>query len=518
LFARPVAGAAAYAGGADLLIGMNPDKRLPSHIVGAGTGTIPAWFAFDGIMDEIRIHNRALGADDLARLRAGVPAPGSPALSARLLPAGPKGPARFGAYYTKLAYEDGWDALWPVGPAADIVVRFDDSPVKVIFWRGTRYGPAWVMDNGQWIADQSFETWDGIDGCFEHMEDPRCLNSNVRILESTEARAVVHWRYAPMSSRDHRWRVEETAGWGLWVDEYYYFYPDRTCVRKMVWTTEALGAGSPSEVQETIPLCEPGQNAEDILNPDALTLLNLNGESRTYSWPGEMDSPAKSRNLLPANPNIQVVNLKSKLKPFIVFEPGCRMTVYIGRVRKAVADFSAYNHWPVSLLPSDGRFAIGPDRVSSFSISYTDPPRHEEKDGTTWAAWIYGAAEGASPALAALGRSWAKAPELRVTGGGFASRGYDIGQRAYVLDAAASGRTGDLRGEIQASDASPVVNVALFVKNWSEAGAALTLGGRAVAPGRGFKVGHIRTLEGTDLAVWFAAETKAPLSFVLSPR
>ena len=211
------------------------------------------------------------------------------------------------------------------------------------------------------------------------MEDPRCLYSNVRILESTEARAVVHWRYAPVSSRNHLWRVEETAGWGLWVDEYYYFYPDRTCVRKVVWSADALGAGSPSQIQETIPLCEPGQNAEDILNPDAVTLLNLKGESRTYSWPGELDSPAKSRNLQPANPNIQVVNLKSKLKPFIVFEPGCRMTVYVGRVRKAVADFSAYNHFPVSLLPSDGRFAVAPDRVSSFLHLHhrSAPPRRE---------------------------------------------------------------------------------------------------------------------------------------------
>lgn len=514
----PVKGAAAYAGGADLLIGMNPDKRLPSHIVGGGAGTIPAWFAFDGIMDEISLYGRALAPDELARLHAAVPAPALPALSARLLPSGPKDPGRFGAYYTKLVYDDGWDALWPAGPAADIVVRFDDSPVRVVFWRGTRYGPAWVMDNGQWMADQSFETWDGTEGCYEHMEDPRCLYSTVRILESTEARAVVHWRYAPVNSRNRLWRVEETAGWGLWVDEYYYFYPDRTAVRKVVWSADALGAGSPFELQETIPLCEPGQNAEDILNSDALTLLNLKGESRTYSWPGEMDSPAKSRSLQPENPNIQVVHLKSKLKPFIVFEPGCRMTVYVGRVRKAVADFSAYNHWPVSLLPSDGRFAVAPDRVSSFSISYTDPPRHEEKDGTTWAAWIYGAAESASPALAHLGRSWARAPELRVTGGGFAARGYDLGQRAYILDAPAADRPAPLAGEIRASGDAPVENVALVIRNWGDGGAALALDGKAVSRGPDLRLGAVRTLEGTDLVVWFKARAKAPLTFVLTPR
>jgi hypothetical protein len=514
----PVKGKAAYAGGADLLIGMNPDKRLPSHIVALGAGTIPAWFSFDGIMDEIRIFNRAIGPDEMTKLHAAPAAPSAPDLPARRLPSGPKGPGRFGAYYAKLAFDDGWDALWPTGPASDIVVQFDDSPIRVVFWRGTRYGPAWVMDNGQWMADQSFETWDGPEGCYEHMEDPRCLYSNVRILESSEARVVVHWRYAPVNSRNHLWRVDETAGWGLWVDEYYYFYPDQTSVRKMVWPTDALGTGSPSEIQETTPLCQPGQNAEDILNPEAMTILNLKGESQVYSWPGEMDSPAKSRNLRPANPNIQVVNLKSKAKPFIIFEPGCRMSVYIGRIRSRVADFSAYNHFPVSLLPSDGRYAVAEDKVSSFSISYTDPPRHQEKDGTTWASWIYGVTEGDYPGLAATGRSWVKAPELRVQGGGVVSQGYDLSQRAYILDRANAGRPSAVSGELRASEESPVDNVALVIKNWGDGGAALTVDGKAVPRGRDFRFGHVRALEGTDLVVWFKSKAARPLTFVVQPQ
>ena len=320
-------GIPAYAGNADLWIGMNPEKRKPSHIVGQGAGTVEGWWAFDGIMDEIRISDRALSAEELRKSYEAVRPASGPDLALPRLPSGPQGPGRFGAYHTKLRYDDGWDALWPVGSAADIVVQFDDSPVRVIFWRGTRYGPAWVMENGQWIADQSVETWDGIEGCYEHMEDPRCLYSQVRILESSEARVVVHWRYAPVSSRNHFWRVDEKSGWGLWVDEYYYFYPDLTAVRKVVWPTEFLGQESPSEIQETIPFCQPGQSSEDILNPDALTILNLEGESQVYSWPGEMNDPDLKRNLRPENPNIQVVNLKSKAKPFIIFEPGCQMHV-----------------------------------------------------------------------------------------------------------------------------------------------------------------------------------------------
>ncbi|MCJ7487245.1 MAG: LamG domain-containing protein, partial [Candidatus Aminicenantes bacterium] len=261
-------GTAAYAVGADLLIGMNPEKRKPSDIVGQGVGTVEGWYAFEGIMDEISVSDRALSAEELRQSHEALRLVSTPELALPRLPSGPQGQGRFGAYYTKLRYDDGWDALWPVGPAADIVVQFDDSPVRVVFWRGARYGPAWVMENGQWLADQSVETWDATEGCYEHMEDPRCLYSQVRILESTEARVVVHWRYAPVNSRNHFWRVDDKSGWGLWVDEYYSFYPDLTAVRKVVWPSEFLGPESPSQIQETIPLCRPGQGPGDILNPD----------------------------------------------------------------------------------------------------------------------------------------------------------------------------------------------------------------------------------------------------------
>ena len=511
-------GLPAYAGGADVLIGTNPEKGKPSHIVGAGAGTIEGWYAFDGIIDEIRISGRALSADELRGSYEAVGSPPAPDLALPRLPSGPPGPGRFGAYYTKLRYDDGWDALWPVGPAADIVVRFDDSPVRVVFWRGTRYGPAWVMENGQWLADQSVEAWNDDEGCYEHMEDPRCLYSHVRILESSEARVVVHWRYAPVSSRNHFWGVDERSGWGLWVDEYYYFYPDLTAVRKVVWPSEFLGPESPSEIQETIPFCEPGQNAEDVLNHDALTLFNLKGESQVYSWPGEMDDPAHSRALRPEDPTIEVVNLKSKAKPFLLFEPGSRMRVYVGRVRAGVSDFPAYNHFPVSLLPSDGRFAVAADRVTSFSISYTDPPRHPGPEGTTWASWIYGVTEGPYGGLVTLARSWARPPALSVQGTGLRSEGYDQSQRAYRLACPRPGRPEAATIELQAGAETPAANIALYIRGWGEGRAEVTVDGQRVEPGPSLKLGHLRTIDGTDLVVWIKKGSVRPVRIGLVPR
>jgi hypothetical protein len=511
-------GRPAYAGDVDLLIGMNPEKRKPSDIVGSGAGTVEGWYAFAGIMDEIRIFDRALPAGELRKSHDVLRPASPPGLSIPRLPSGPPGPGRFGAYYTKLAYDDAWDALWPVGPAADIVVEFDDSPVRVVFWRGTRYGPAWVMENGQWLADQSFETWDDTEGCYEHMEDPRCLYSQVRILESTPARAVVHWRYAPVSSRNHFPRDDEKSGWGLWVDEYYYFYPDLTAVRKMVWASKLLSPEAPSQLQETIPLCQPGQGPGDILNTDALTLLNLEGESRVYSWPGDMDEPGLRRRLEPENPNIQVVNLKSKAKPFMIFEPGCRMAVYVGRVRPDVSGFPAYNHFPVSLMPSDGRYAVANDRVTSFSISYTDPPRHAGPEGAVWASWIYGASEAPYEDVVRLGKSWALAPSLSVEGTGLRSEGYDMSQRAYLLTCQPQGRPSAAVCEIQASPDRPASNIVLYVKGWGEGDAALRLDGRALEPGPALRLGRVRTIDGTDLVVWVRKVAVRPVRIGLEPR
>lgn len=516
--AEPVAGKFTCAPSADLLIGMNPEKRKPSHVVSPGVGTLAGWYSLDGILDEVRIFGRALGPSEVRRSWDSSKPASLPDLPVPVLPSGPPGPGRFGAYYTHLRYDEDWDALWPAGPAADVVVEFDDSPVRVVFWRGTRYSPAWVMENGQWMADQSFEGWDDSEGCYEHMQDPWCLHSQVRILESGPARAVVHWRYAPVSSRGHFWSPNEKTGRGLWVDEYYTFYPDQVAVRKVVWPAAALSPGSPSEIQETIPFVQPGQDVGDILEPDALTLLNLKGESRVYSWPGPWNDPDRPDKLLPEAPDIQIVNLRSRTKPFIVFETGCRMHVYVGRVRKGVADFPAYTHWPVSLMPSDGRYAVAGDRVASFSISFTDPPRHEGPDATAWASWLYGTLFGPEDGLVALARSWVRPPAIIVRRGDFSCEGYDISQRAYVLACRTPGRPSALECEIRASEASPLANAALVIRGWGEREARVSRDGRAAGDAPVIRTGHVRGPGGTDLVVWMETRSTRPVIMTLEAR
>jgi hypothetical protein len=111
------------------------------------------------------------------------------------LPSGPEGPGKFGAYYTHLKYDPDWDEPWRVGDHPDIIIRFEDGGHKFVFWRGTSYIPCWVTDNGIWYTNEFVERrgWHSpnTEGCVEPMSDKQCQYSQVRIIESNEARVAL---------------------------------------------------------------------------------------------------------------------------------------------------------------------------------------------------------------------------------------------------------------------------------------------------------------------------------------
>jgi len=419
--------------------------------------------------------------------------------------------------------------LWRVGEHPDVVVRFGHSPVRVVFWRGLRYSPAWVTENGIWVADQSAESGNA-EGCIEHMQDVHCQYSHVRILESSPARAVVHWRYAPVSSRDHRWPADSRTGWDWWVDETYTFFPDGTALRKIAWREPGPEPRSRLpwlQLQETSILCHPGQNAGDVLERQALTLLDLAGERHTYGWPdnGEVNTrerrnrsvdPSLVRRIEPAGASIQVVHSKASYQSFVAFEPpGNEFRVYVGRVRDDLVNFPAYNHWPVNQTSSDGRFAQAADRASSFSIAQGYPIIHGAGEGLRWTTLLYGMrnmARSAGPtggydAVLAAARSWARPPAIRNSGEGFAALGYDASQRAYIW------RRSDVAGavlkaEIDASELSPIENLSLIIEGWRGADAQVLIDGR---PAKDACMGLVRGLEGDRLVIWVEWRATKPL-------
>ncbi len=480
-------------------LGMVAVPGRPSNTIRTW-GTAETYYGLDGIIDDIKMFDTPLTAaqvkGDFLKVK-----PGVPDIQIRRLPSIEKNPGHFGAFYTKLKYYPGWDNLWPVDQDPDIVVCFDNNPAKFIFWRGTRYGPAWVSENEKWMADQSLETWGNgatdIEGCFEHMQDRHCRFSHVRIIENNEARVVVHWRYALVSALDHTWMPDPKTGWECWVDEYYYIYPDGSAVRKVSWNKGTTGDAV--QYQESLPLTQPGERSEDVVENDYVHVSDYDYNTKAVS----VDRARQPDNSIDKY-TIQQFNFRSKNKPFICFEPGNNMWVrWID---------GGYNHFPVNQARSDGRWAKTTDRPTHFMSSpCSDPVIHENGNRLYWMG-LYGMNGMSMNELVTFGRSWAYAPELLLIGNGCISGGYDKTQRCYQLENNKP-YAGSIELTLKGSKGSPVINPAIMVKNWNQAGAKILVNGKE---NKNCKVGINHQLDGDDLVLYILLNEEAPVTITIN--
>ena len=492
-----IAGAMTYPAKTNCVIGMVAAPARPSDTIRTW-GTMKDYFGLDGIIDEIMVFDGAL-TEEQAKLEFAKYPVINPDIPLRRLPTIERNPGKFGAFYTKLKYYPGWDNLWRVDEDPDIVVCFDNSPVKLIFWRGVRYGPCWVSENENWMTDQSLETWgtgkNDTEGCFEHMQDRHCRFSHVRMIENNEARAVVHWRYAPVSSHGNTWLPDPKTGWECWVDEYYTIYPDGSAIRKVSWNKGSTGRAI--QYQESLPVTQPGQGNDELLENDYVHVADYDYHTRAVSVNLRKLPPDWQRNY-----TVQQFNFKSQNKPYICFEPGNRMWVrWID---------GGYNHFPVNQARCDGRWRKTLDRPSHISSSpCSNPVIHEKGNRLCWYA-LYGMNRMNMTELVSFGRSWAYAPELS-TGAGCISQGYDRSQRCYQIENL-SGKSSRIEINLKGSKDSPVFNPAFYIKNWNANGARIRVNGKVYPH---YKVGINHELEGTDLVVFVNISDVIPVNITI---
>jgi len=466
--------------------GKNREDLPPSEPI-RDWATYPSRYTLDGIVDEVKIHANALSAKEIKALYRASNPENPPQFEPRKFPT-VKASGRFGANYTRLKFYPEWDALWPPGDHMDVVVQFDELPTKVMFWRGTRYSACQVSENGKWMADQSRETGNNwflsqgprelmCTGCIEHMSDTQCRSSRVAIIESNDARVVVNWRYLQMDVKFRQKDVPQETGFGEWGNEMYYIYPDGVTVRKVL-----PGYGG---WQETILLNEPGTRPEDNVELEACTLLNLKGESKSYTW--EHGYPEFDLE----DAIIQLTHFKSEYKPYMIFREGGGFEVFNLEVRPEYSHFPWWNHWPVAQTISDGRSANAPDRTAHSSLSWGDPNGE---------AALYGMTNKSAETLLALAKSWNRPPGVTLLNDAYGGMGYDYTQRAYVFR---PDKGGDLQVTFNANPDSPLDNLAILIEEWDGGTPDLKLDGEIIPEGKAYRTGIEYDVEGNQTLIVF---------------
>jgi len=506
----------------DLIIGRvrTPLQPYPSWL---DSFRDPVTYSLEGYLDELEIVPGARTADAELAAFEKVGATTKDVIATPVFPSGPPGAGPFGAFYATLKFERSWDEPRRFGPDQDVVVRFDQSPMRLVFWQGTNFIPAWVTENGKWYTDEFLETYgrprcpDG--GDCEPMSDKQSRYSHVAILESSDARAVIHWRYALAEAINYKGgNLDPLTGWFDWADEYWTVYPDGVAVRKQMLWSSSLDDG-PHEWQETIVINQPGQRPEDNIEPDALTLKNMAGESHTYHWDpktgGGLSYPKGPETMdKPAGANIQIVHVKSKENPFqIVWTRGNSFEPF--KDAKTASMFEWWDHWPVAPISNSYRMAVTPDRPSEASLSHIFWDPYEKTEKMESKLLLCGLTTPDAPGIVTLARSWLSPPSIAVTGQGVLSQQYDPAQRAFVIRRNAIPPQ-PLTITLAATDQSPLVNPALVIENW-DVQVRLRLNGKLISSKDSVRIGISHNEGVPTLIVWLKLETTAQTVIQLEP-
>ena len=464
-------------------------------------------YAFDGLIDEVRIYDKALTESQVRqssyRFRPMRRVVTQPDMEDRILPTG-EHRGRFGAYYCHLKFYEAWDNLWRFGPYPDVVVEFDESPCRFVFWRGACYIPMLVNERGQWYSNEFNETWgrSGGRGCQEPMSDKESYTNHARIIENTPARVVVQWRYPLVDVHHVIANYDDDTGWGDWADWYYTIYPDGVAVKKMhLWTNGPRN----HEWQEGMAILGPDQHPEQVLETEpALILAGMDGSVAEYNW---TSGPPRGVNY--KNKTIHIVNYQADYDPFTIadFRGG---NVYSGEVTD-YAVFPSWNHWPVAQMPSDGRYAIYPDRTAHCSLTHIEWPTYKEALGDRpfyEKIMLEGMSNQSPEDLITLAKSWLQAPAIQDVAGAV-DAAYDRSQRAYVMSA----RDPKISFTLSASTSSPLVNPAIVIKHWKAKGdAQVQINGRMLAPGPSLRQGTPYDTDGEpQRIIWLDLEEKMPV-------
>lgn len=295
------------------------------------------------------------------------------------------------------------------------------------FWRQGSYAPWWDIDE-ICISNEFIEQWGaGNQGCNEPMQDRECRYSRVRLLENSDARVVVHWRYA---LSDPHYNIHHNE----WVDEYYTMYPDGVGTREInLWPN----VGTRHEMFEILLIKPPGVKTHQLFDEKFATLSNLEGKGYSNIWLNK--NRKLHRKFVEESQEMVVeVHLKDRPHSFTVFAlrpellPGVTPT-HVAICARDVGHADRRGHWPASRYQIDGYNTPGLDVPHHGNIGNIQAEVDVNNYPTTW-KYIIGFNDEGSQKPYQVANSWLYAGEMFSQTKGVKSTGYSYTERAYLLD------------------------------------------------------------------------------------
>jgi hypothetical protein len=299
-----------------------------------------------------------------------------------------------------------------------------------VFWERASYAPWWDVA-GVGVSYEFVECWGyGNMGCSEPMQDKENRFSRVRILESSPARVVVHWRYALTDPNYRIFRDE-------WVDEYYTFYPDAVGTRQVnLWANSDL-------VHEFIQpqyVMPPGVLPAQVFERQPARVFNLAGTvvEDDLAIPG--DKKAANLDCEQWREGVMRIRLKGRPHPFYAWvrreDVWPRITRLFPAWQPPIGDvrYNLGGHWPITTLNVDVYNIVSTHRAYHTWSGFVQAKADPDQVPNTWTHLI-GITDRDDSFLANVSAAWCYPARVNVDGSGWRETGYDFRQRAFVVAA-----------------------------------------------------------------------------------
>jgi hypothetical protein len=415
-----------------------------------------------------------------------------------------------------------------------VEVYFDLVPTKMRF--SMPCYPCMVTENDIHYSNGWTETYDPkASGSCEVLWDRDARYARMWIESQNPARIIVRVRAALADPDGYIAHSDIPSGSpygkGDWTDEWYYIYPDGVHTRhvriysglaaqSLTVTDETFQGITPineippnvvHEYQEEFIFGQNGHIPEEDIEPEALTLIKMDGRSKTISYkPYPKDFGEFS------TANIKVVNLKSQYKPFTISLPyGIENEPYPPEGPLP----HVFQTWPGQVKQNGYSASLG--HILNWWHYLRTENRLEQ-------IYLSGMTNTKDPVeeLLPLAKSWLRPPQLRMSGvePQYKVRIYDPAQRVYIVPRKDRGPreftfslTEYLDPESETQAPVWIVNPAFIIKNWGTSDVELTVDDKIVKPGRDFRIGYEETQTGTDLILWLKTKSQKAMSFVIKP-